>query len=317
MAILEGEALSGLKVLVAVAKADGTISPVEEEQLRDALEALPVPGGESPKPLLDELTRDPVDPEKEARSIRDAGAREATWNAAYTLAWADGEPTEAEKRVLERVRIGLEIPEDRATLLGRIYREAADTVLPSNINPVSDPAERAKEIREDTQKYAVMSAVLGFFPVPFVMDVAVVGLQVKLVRDIGQYWGHKVDGPAAKSLLYGLGLGTGARLAVLGLARLVPGFGSVVGAAGSYASTWALGRVADQFFAGGGKADVKTLKESFRTAEKEGREEYRKKKAAVEAKKKETSVRIEELNADLKAGRITQPEYERQVDELA
>ena len=106
-------------------------------------------------------------------------------------------------------------------------------MLPSSIQPVSDPVLRATEIKSDVLKYSVLSGALGAFPIPglaIATDLAVVGLQVKLVRDIGQRWGHKVDKQAAASLLGGLGLGTGARIAVSNLAKLIPVWGSVVGA---------------------------------------------------------------------------------------
>lgn len=316
MAATEAEALASLKVLVCVARADGKITPEEKHALEDALAGVKLPAGTTFASLLKEN----IDLDAEMKRIAAPEARDAAFNGAYAMAHADGHASPEEVALLDRVREGLKVPKDRATLLGRVFGEAKDTVLPSNISAVSDPAKRAAEIKEDILKYSIFTAILGAFPVPGISlatDFAVVGLQLKMVRDVGQYWGHKVDNQAAKSLLYGVGLGTGARIAVSQVAKLVPIFGSAVGATTSFASTWALGRVADQYFSSGGKADVATLKDAFRRAEKEGKSEYDARKKEIEAKKKASAASIERLNADLKAGKLTRQEYERQVAELA
>src|SRR6185295_9127476 len=121
--------------------------------------------------------------------------------------------------------------------------------------------------------------------------------------------GHKVDKHAAVSLLGGLGLGTGARIAISNLAKLVPIWGSVVGASTSFASTWALGKIADKYFESGMKADVAGLKTDFHAAQAEGRLAYESNKANVEAKVKQNEATFRSLGTDLSAGRITQQDY--------
>lgn len=316
MPATEAEVLAGLRVLVAVAKADGRVAPEERKSLEEAFAEVRLPKGVT----LDGMLAEAIDLGTEVGRIADPDVRDSVYNAAYTLANADGHASPEELKALDRVREGFRIPKDRATLLGRVLGEAKDTVLPSRIRPVADPDRRAAEIREDVLKYSIFAAILGAFPVPGVSiatDLAVVGLQLKLVRDVGQYWGHTVDDRAAKSLLYGLGLGTGARLAVTGVAKLVPVFGSAFGAAAGFGSTWALGKVADQYFATGGKAEISTLRDAFRKADREGRQEYEARRMEVDARKKAAVPTIEKLNADLKAGRISQAEFERQGAELA
>jgi uncharacterized protein (DUF697 family) len=178
---------------------------------------------------------------------------------------------------------------------------------------------REKEVSKDVLKYSIMSAVLGSFPVPGVAiatDLGVVALQVKLVRDMGQYWGHKLDRKAATSLLGGLGLGTGMRIAVSNLAKLVPGWGSVFGGSAAFASTWALGKVARMYFDSGMKTDVTTLKNEFRSAEGEGREAWTKQSSVIDAKRKETNERLAALQADLDSGKLTRADYETKVSSL-
>jgi len=162
--------------------------------------------------------------------------------------------------------------------------------------------------------------VLGAFPVPGVAiatDIAVVALQAKLVRDIGQYFGNTMDKKAVSSLLGGIVGGTGMRIAVNNLAKLVPGWGSVVGATTSFATTWGLGKVAERYFASGGTVPVAQLRAEFKNAKKDGKEAYDKNKESVEAKANRTKLALEALNADLQAHRITQDEYDERVEKLA
>ena len=74
-----------------------------------------------------------------------------------------------------------------------------------------------------------------------------------------------------------------------------------------------VGRVANQYYAAGGKLDMKTLRESFKRHQKEGKSVYQEQKGVVEAKARQNKANLEQLGADYKAGRITQAEYERQV----
>ncbi|MBM4344663.1 MAG: TerB family tellurite resistance protein [Deltaproteobacteria bacterium] len=314
MALTETHAVAALRLVVAVAKADDELAPEERAQLEAALSALPL-GGLS----VDQLIAQPVDIEAQFKLLDTDEAREHAWGAMYAMAWADGQCVPMEQVVLDRAQTVLGIEDTKVNGLHRLYNEARDTVLPSSIEPIADPAKRDAEIREDTLKYSILSAILGAFPVPglaLLTDLAVIGVQVKLVRDIGQYWGHKVDQSAAKSLLYGLGLGTGARLAVNNFAKLVPGWGSAVGATTSFAATWALGKVANQYFANGAKDDPSVFVAAFRSAEKEGKAEFESHQGEIAAKQQLAQDRLRQLAEDAKAGRISQQQYQAKVAEL-
>jgi uncharacterized protein (DUF697 family) len=146
----------------------------------------------------------------------------------------------------------------------------------------------------------------------------VVALQLKMVRDIGALWGHSVDRQAAKSMLYSVGLGTGARLAIANLAKLLPGWGSVVGATTSFASTYALGKVIDKLFASGKDLEsTANLQKEFRAAEEEARAVYAGHKDIIIQSQRSNQAAFDALTADLKAGKITQEEFDARVVELA
>lgn len=316
MAISDKEAVASLRVLVAVAKADGKLHDEERFSLENALAGVKLPAGASLKNLLDEE----VNLDVQLKEISSSEGQEAIYTSAYAMAYADGECDSAEKKILDHIKTTYKLPEDKTSIVGRLFSEAKDTMLPSNIAQISDPAKRAAEVKEDTLKYSILSAVLGAFPVPglaIVTDIAVIGIQVKLIRDIGQYYGHKIDKAAAKSLLLGVGVGAGARIAISNLAKFIPGFGSAVGATTSFAATYAVGKMAVSYFENGCKADMATLKKAFVSAQKEGKDAYAQNKDVIAAKGKEKQDKIKALSEQRKAGKLSQEEYEKQIDALA
>jgi uncharacterized protein (DUF697 family)/tellurite resistance protein len=315
MSTNENETLASLKVLVCMAKADGVLHPEERSVLDDALAGAKLAGNVTVQSLLDGTH----DFDAALNAIKSQEVRDATFSSAFAIAYADRWCDPAEQALLERIEKAFVVSTEKKSLFGRLFAETKDTVSLSNIKPIADPKARQKEIDEDVLKYSILSAVLGAFPIPIASiatDLAVVGLQAKMFRDIGQYWGRETSKDTVKQVMGGIGVGTGARIAVNNLAKFIPGVGSVVAASTNFASTWALGKVANQYWESGGKADMKMLKELFVKSRAEGKTAYEKNKAAIEAKQKQNKPLLDSLAADYKAGKITQADYERRVLEL-
>ena len=309
------EATACVRALFAVAKADGRITDKEMIALTAAIEALPA-SGDLQRYLTENQNIDEL-----LAQVKSPAAREQLWQSAYAMVHADGATGGPdEKRLLDKMRTAFELEEAKVSTTTRLMDEAKDTLLPSNIEPIADPDRRQKEVGQDVLKYSVLSAVLGAFPVPGIAiatDLAIVALQVKLVRAVGQYWGHKGDKEAAKTLLGGLGLGTGARIAVSNIAKLVPVWGSAFGATSAFATTWALGKIANRYFEGGRRADLGELKKEMKAVEKEGKEVYANQKELIESKRRETEAKLTALNEQRKSNALSQREYEARVAELA
>lgn len=318
--IAEKEALACLRILVAIARADGTVHNDERKSLAAALESLELPGGVTVDTLLAEKT----DLEAELAQITTADAREQLYRSAYFMAYADGTCTKEEQALLDRIAEATGA--DRNSLAGLFVATAGDgggdgarASLLDAPAAIQDPAERTSKITSHVLKYAAVSAVLGAFPIPGVAiatDLAVIALQLKMVRDIGGYWGHAVDAKRARSILLSLGLGTGARLAVSNLAKFVPGWGSLFGATTAFASTYALGKIIDKFFASGG-SEIEALKDEFEVAKKEGKKVYDEQKDAIVESQRSVGPTLDALAADLKSGKITQAEFDAKVAALA
>ncbi len=316
MALTEGEAIACLRVLVCMARIDGEVSPEEKAVLEDVLKGVRLPEGSS----IDTLLEEDINLSYQLKQLESPMAKEQAFLAAFNLANADRVRDEAEDKLLQRLRRELDIPKEKISLWARIIGEAKDTFLPSTIVQIEDPEKRTQEINEDTLKYSILCGAMGSFPIPVVglaADLAIIGLQVKMIRDVGQYWGHAVDNAAAKSLIYGAAGSVVTRVAVRNLVRAVPFWGSAVGAVGAFAATWALGRVADQYFENGGVMNSQTLKDAFQDARKGGEEAYEEHKAKVEEKQQKTETRVRTLSEALEAGQISQEEYEKKIERLA
>lgn len=312
----ETELLASLRILSCMAKADGAASNEETKSLESCLEGTPLPAGITVQTLLAETP----DLSQQLPLLTSSECREQTFQAAFAMAHVDGQCTAGEQKILDALRTGWSLPEEHPALLGRLIREIKDTTLPSNIQAVPDAGKRKAEIQADTLKYSVLGGVLGAFPVPglsIATDLAVVGIQVKLVRDIGQRWGHTVDQKAALSVLGGLGLGTGTRIAVNTLFKFVPVAGVVWGASTAFASTWALGEIANQYFESGAKADISTYREAFHKARENGQAAYKTHQSAVGTANTQHAATLKTLGEELKLGKLRPENYAKKVAELA
>ena len=319
MAITDNEALASLRILVAVARADGSVHNDERKSLAAALESLALPGDAT----VDALLAEEVDVGAQLGELTSSEAREQIFRSAYFMAYADGTCTKEEQAVLDRIaEVSKPSAEQRASLERMFVGRAKGGEPAVSIAPIEDPARRSEEVNKRVLRYAVLTAALGAFPIPglaIATDLAVIAVQLKMIRDVGGLWGHVVDRAAAKSILYGVGLGTGARLAVNNLAKLLPGWGSVVGATTSFASTYALGAVIQKVFASGQKqaADPDALRAEFKKAEEEARAVYADKKDVIIESQRANKAALDALTAELKAGAITQDEFDARVTELA
>jgi uncharacterized protein (DUF697 family) len=309
------ESVASLKILVCIAKADHAITNDERSVLDEAIKTAKLPGNLTSQALLDGN----YDFDTLLREITSQEGKDATFSSAFAMAYADRDCHPSEQALLDKIEKAFVVPKEKKGMFSRLFDEARDTVSLSSITPIADPKKRQAEINEDVLKYSVLAAVLGLNPIPIVSiatDVAVVGLQAKMFRDIGQYWGRETSKDTVKQVMGGVGVGTGARIAVNNLAKFIPGVGSVVAASTNFISTWAVGKVANQYWESGGKADTKMLKELFMRSKEEGKAAYQQHKAQIDAKQKASKADLDALAADYKAGKITQTDYERRVLEL-
>jgi uncharacterized protein (DUF697 family) len=303
---LDRKSLASFRVLVGVARADGKLEESEIAALKSAL-------GDRAD-LLDALLHENVDLDHEIGLLSD-DERDRVYQSAFALAHADRRASTFEVALLRKISPN----RGEDSLLGQVFGETLDTLVPGRIQAEADPAKRDAEITEDIVKYSVLAAVAGAVPVPgvaIVADVAVIALQGKMVSDIGEYFGHKMDGPAVRAFLTSVAGSVLMRIAANNLARFVPGFGSAFGAATSFVTTFAIGRVAQQYFTGGGEIDETALRSLYEAAKAEGKNRFHAEKERIDTAEVRHGKAIAELNEKLATGQVSRAEYDRAMHAL-
>lgn len=101
-------------------------------------------------------------------------------------------------------------------------------------------------------RHTLIAGGAGFIPVPGLDTASVLGVQVMMLSNIAKIYGVEFREKLVKSLIVGL-VGD---LTVIGIAKVIPGLGTLLGGASSAvvssAATYALGKVFTQHFAQGG-----------------------------------------------------------------
>ena len=317
-AVNQQEVLASFKVLVSMAKADGKLLEQEFASLADTFEEIHLPEGITVDRLLNEED-EPID--TLLTQITSEIAQEMVYQSAYAMANIDGECSSEEKNLLDKIGATFTNSKlwGKQEWLETLERRSTKSSISEQVRQIDDPNIRAIEVENATTDTCFLNAVLGAFPLPGIaiaFDMLVYWNQLDLAQTIGQSWGYDRDNENLRKALFGsLGI-TGTRIAVSNLAKLVPVFGMVVGATTAYASTWALGKVANEYFASGGEMDAFSLRQAFKQAKKEGEAVYKTKADEIAAKKKAIEPQLQLLSEELKAGSITPEEYQEKLKNI-
>jgi uncharacterized protein (DUF697 family) len=298
------EVLASVRVLVAIAKADGKIHPNEEQAISNALEGADMPGGVTAQTLL----ASNVDVDDALAVIKDPELQRRTLEAACAMVYVDHDASPDEKKLLEKVRSKFNLEQPSGFIEG-FKREMKQDFSPMSIDKINDAAVRDAEVEHCVRRFAIRSAILGALPFPMLGEFCVVFNESRMLSVIACIYGHPMDKTFWKAFaanLLGLGI---SRLAVTSLMKLVPGWGSVVGATGSFATTYGLGRAAKAYFESGEKADPALLKDVFKTAKQEGVALAKETKSDIDAAKVSFEKEKEKLDSELRTGAITEEQY--------
>lgn len=292
------QAIAGVRVLIAVAYADGYLSFVERDALEPVFDNLELDADErrlltEDRPKLEAAIQAVTDPE-----VR----RQVAW-AAHAVAKADQGLTRGEKEVIDRLREAWELDPKELGPLDALLERLRDRT-PEEVATVADPAARRAKIDALVRGRSVMLGALGLFPPNGATELITGFVQYRMVRAIGVYHGYEGESEIARALwasLIGLvvvNLGIGA------LIRLVPVWGSAYGAAANFTTTFGLGFAADQYFASGGKLDKEALRDALKGHRKAGETAYQEEKTAVAAKAEEKKGSVEELALGFNRGEL-------------
>lgn len=199
-------------------------------------------------------------------------SRLLAYEMARAICEAGGSITAPEQEFLTRLRgaLGLSASDSKAV---------DDEVDALSLAPVSSEAAPTDGVDNSGMilKYSILNGALELLPETFA-TMAIIPMQMKMVYRIGKAHGVEQDRSLIKEFLATAGVGIGSQV-VEGFARkLMGGFGKklggktagkianqVTGSAFSFASTYAIGHVAEKYHSGGKRLSGPELKSLFNT----------------------------------------------------
>jgi len=290
------ETRSILTIALLAAFADGMKDERERAAVKRVAEVLgPETGFDFPALYRDVLLTKP-DLATVAAGLQSDGARQLAYEMAVGVCDADGAQGPAEREFLQKLAAALGINGAAAAAASAQADEIADAAFdagPATAAAAAGAAAAAAgsqvatgtvtgrstmpdaEMDKTILNASIMNAALELLP-ESLASMAIIPLQVRLVYKIGKSYGYPMDMSHAKDFIATLGVGlTGQYLEQFGrklLGGLLGGVGGGIGrtvgrqvasSGMTFATTYAIGRVAQRYYAGGRTLDTATLKQTF------------------------------------------------------
>lgn len=286
-----------LTVALMAAFADGLKDEREREAIRQLAEAL----GAQASVDLPGIYRDVLLSKPELAAVvaplDTPELRQYAYEMAVGVISADGNEVPAELDFLSRLAAALQLPQGSAgaTVSAANAVNAAVAEIP-NFGATGAPAATAvhgtvlgkanvdaAELDKTILTASVTNAALELLP-ESIASMAIIPLQLRLVYRIGKAYGYEMDRTHAKDFIATLGVGLTSQYVeqfgrkLLGglLGTVGGGLGRAIGrqtasSAMTFATTYAIGRVAQRYYAGGRTLDATTLKATFASLVEEAR----------------------------------------------
>lgn len=262
-----------LAVALMAAFADQTKQEAEHAAVRRVAEGFQMDavdlGATCQKVLTKQLTLASA-----AAAITSPEAKSLAYELARSVCEASGPAVPEEQQFLANLA---------TALLAGGAPQAADPAAPLAVIPALPdlpeiPRGTAADLEPVLLKYAILTAALELLP-QTTGSLAIVPAQMKMVYDIGKRHGVALDRNSLRDFGAAFGIGAVSQVLEGGLRKLLSGVmgglggksgetvgdltGGVAGTALTFATTYALGSVADRYYASGRQMDLATLKEEF------------------------------------------------------
>jgi uncharacterized protein (DUF697 family)/tellurite resistance protein len=311
----ENEAVAAIKILGAVAQADGRVHPDEIAALRQAIGDWQGPD-EAKQIDVAALLTQPVDLAAELRNVTSPVARRAVLESAIAMSLADGSASDAENKALGMIREAFAGSESGSLLETTLRKRGASAFSTPSFHAILDPAERDRTVSRFLRTKAAIALFAGFIPLPFLSGVLVYLVWQDTIDGVAALWGHQLT-RAERVARFGGMLAMGVAGASLqSLLHLVPGMGSVLHGMMSYVTTIAVGYAVNRSFASEGKLSKEDLEKAFAEGKVLGKKAYEEDKAKLTSAAAEHEAEIRALSKKLEANEITIEEYEQKLSQL-
>jgi uncharacterized protein (DUF697 family)/tellurite resistance protein len=276
-----------LTVALMTAFADGLKDERERARVREMAARLPAEGIDLTAIYQDVLIGKPALADVVAPLVGNRELALFAYEMAVGVADADGVHTPAEGAFLDQLAAALGLPAAKAKeIVQDADAVAASTAIPAGAAPAAPAAPVAADAAALDKRIldaSITNAALELLP-ESIATMAILPLQARLVYNIGKAYGYELDQGHIKEFAATLGVGlTGQYLEQIGRRILGGVLGGVLGGMGrtigrqaassgmAFATTWALGQVARQYYGGGRTLDAEKLKAAFQPLLSQGK----------------------------------------------
>jgi nucleotide-binding universal stress UspA family protein/uncharacterized protein (DUF697 family) len=313
---ISSESFARLRVMVAVAQADGTIDPQETQWLESVLQQKILPDGMTWEKLLAE----PIDLDLALSEISDSTQQELTYYAAYLLAQTDRADRTNEQIMVDRIATQFNLPSDKTEQLKAMVDQRYRLEVGGKVKPILDLEQRSKVIDEKILHYASATAVLGAFPSPllsFYTQSAALGLQTLLIAEIAGISGTSDFSvqPFFAEMVGSLGL-VSAWLMALDVAKRVPKVGASLGSIDAFTATWAMGKATKLYFDADQKQSSPELRQTFKKNRKAAEDVYDQYEFEILKFQQDYIPQVKSLTEALKSGKLNSETYQKRLQQL-
>ncbi len=258
-----------LNLCVQAALADGTTSPSERAALQSVADRLGLSGLAAGVSDADLRSR-PQAVTEVAASLRGSEQARPAYEMATAICAADGSPNPAEQWFLEALHSALGLPREQVQEVkqqAEAIASASSTPFAAKVNTsaptITLPNVSMAELDQMILTNSILAGALELLP-DTLATMAIVPVQMRLVYQVGKAHGYDLDRGHITDLLATVGVGLASQVVESYAERAVRGLlghfagGLVRGLAGqlvdsgmAFATTYALGQMARQYYAGG------------------------------------------------------------------
>ncbi|WP_276808541.1 YcjF family protein [Castellaniella defragrans] len=291
-----------LTICLLASYADGDKHDREREQIRQVAQGLAQDQRINLPGLYQEVLMRRVQLADVLPSLTSGEARQLAYEMAVCVCEADGRTSAPEQAFLARLREALgQAPADFDAQADALAAAPLDTAsamaeaAPATDTPTAPDAPSgtaaqrrpgalsAAEMDGKILNAAILNGAIELLP-ENLSTLAIIPLQMRLVYQIGQSHGYELDRGHIKDLLATLGVGLTSQYLEQAGRKLLGGLlgkvgGGLLGGLGrqavssgmSFASTYALGHVAHQYYAGGRTLSTQMLRDAYQHVMADGR----------------------------------------------
>jgi uncharacterized protein (DUF697 family)/tellurite resistance protein len=257
-----------IAIAILAARADGSVDGAEQRAI-DAVVART--GNPDVTSLTQQVAAGQLRMADLAARLSDDDARRAAYENALAVIHADGSANASEQAFLDELRAALGFSAADVADAARMAGAMAD----AHVAETRTGLPPAGAVDEFILKQAILTGAIEILP-DRLANIAVLPLQLRMVYQIGQRHGQRLDIDQVKDLAATLGLGAAAQSLEGVVMRLIGGLaggllGGMVGgatriAAGAvitFSATYALGHAAEQYYAQGRRLSADDLRALF------------------------------------------------------